>query len=129
MEAFTHILNNRAGSYKDLISKVVDIDSELISAIQESKKELTASYQVNSLLPNIQKMVDQIYKKKSVESISGRDGKLLLENMQVISSSSKDQVGKLLKDYQGEVEKVIRIVADLKKKMFADFVVVQENPV
>lgn len=74
-------------------------------------------------------MVDQIYKKKSVESISGRDGKLLLENMQVISSSSKDQVGKLLKDYQGEVEKVIRIVADLKKKMFADFVVVQENPV
>ena len=107
----------------------MDIDSELISAIQESKKELTASYQVNSLPPNIQKMVDQIYKKKSVESISGRDGKLLLENMQVISSSSKDQVGKLLKDYQGEVEKVIRIVADLKKKMFADFVVVQENPV
>ena len=59
-------------------------------------------------------MVDQIYKKKSVESISGRDGKLLLENMQVISSSSKDQVGKLLKNYQGEVEKVIRNMADVK---------------
>jgi hypothetical protein len=40
LSTFTQILSNQAESYKDLISKYVDIDNELISAIQKSNKNL-----------------------------------------------------------------------------------------
>lgn len=85
MKELTQILNNRVENYKNMVSKIVDIDNELFSVIQESKKELTSSCHASSLSPSIQKIVDEIYKKKSLESISGQDGKYLLENMQRIN--------------------------------------------
>jgi hypothetical protein len=72
--AITKILNSRADKYKEFISKVLEMDRELINAVQESKKELTSQYKVASLSPESQRIVDEIYKKKSSKSLSGLEG-------------------------------------------------------
>lgn len=114
------MLNNRVESYKDLISKVVSIDEELVQAIQNSKNKLTSSFHMSSLSPNIQNTIDDIYKKKSPH-ISGQEGKTLFENMQRINLSSKDLTSRLVEGYREEVCKMIANVADLKDRILTDY--------
>lgn len=92
LAAITQILNSRADKYKEFISKVLEMDRELINAILESKKELTSQYKVASLSPENQKFLDEIYKRRSANSLSGLDGRQICEKIQEISTSFNDRI-------------------------------------
>jgi hypothetical protein len=100
LAGLAYLLNDRVSKYKEFISKALELDNELIEAIKESKKELTAEYCVSSLSPDIQRVVDLIFKEKSSKSVSGSEGKLLSDKMQELSSRSSDRTVQLLQEYR-----------------------------
>lgn len=67
--------------------------------MNESKKELTSRYLCSPLPVETQKLVDQIYKSKSVNSFSGQDSLELMQKMQEMRKSSEDRMTKLVSNY------------------------------
>lgn len=96
---------------------MIDIDNKLIEAIQESKKMLTEQFQAYSLEPEIEKIVDDIYKRKSFKSMTGEDGLRLLDKMKEMNTSEKEHTISLISTYEEEIKEIIGQVNDLKKKV------------
>lgn len=113
--AFTQILNNRTGNYKEIISSIIDLDNELISWIEESKKDWISSCRPVNLAPDIQGLVDGIYKNKSFKSLSGKEGKKLFEEMQEMSKCN--QTDSIVGAYKEELKKIMSNVTNLKRSL------------
>lgn len=78
----TRDINKRTSEYKTFIDNVLQIDRELIEAIEESKKELTSQFYVSGLSPEVAKGVDKIYKYKNCDitnPLTGKEGKLIMK--------------------------------------------------
>ena len=100
-----------------MVSAVVDLDNKLIAAVEASKKILAEEYQVRSLPPKAQDLVNKIYKDRGYKSISGREGKMLLEQMTEVNASSKDEVSSLVASYRKAIDKIIEQVTNLKRSL------------
>lgn len=62
----THALNSQVENHKEIVSTVIDLDNQLIAAIEASKDILAKDYHERSLSPEIQIIVNRIYREKSL---------------------------------------------------------------
>ena len=103
------------------MSKIGVIEQEHFVSLQKNRKELMEKYSAGTLNISEEKVVEEIYKKKNVEGVSGKEAEKLYSKIKEDSKRVGAHTSKLIESYGETVRDITAKMVELKTMVYESY--------
>ena len=82
------------------MKKIGLIEDQLIQSVKRSKREFVERYSVEILKVEGEKVFQELYKNKNVETVSGEEADIFYKKLKDYSKKRDNKNSKLIEDYE-----------------------------